>query len=368
MKPLRCSIVVFFLISFLSFSVYALVPVGTWVAPGQFQEGTWEEILKGGGEGKKGNEITAESANYIFKGAILVGTPELLSSTADCDSDAIAKYKTTYHEGTLTLITKVPGSPWFINGNAGPYIIDLGETVVYTCKYQKDQMSFTLESNGVFQFPAFYEAVIKAEYRLGTPTLNVNNPPDVPSTISGSLDSAEIKIIGPAPAVMDIKPGSCPNPINVKSRGVIPMAILGGKDLNIRAIDYTSIYLTNGLTDSDGKLITVAPIRLGIEDVGGPYPFDPLMPREDRMDCGVSTADSFMDLTLKFSTQEVVEAFDLMNEEDRSTQEWFLLFSLKDPNGKIIKEMVGSDVVWILNKTDNGKNGPSANRLKRNIR
>jgi len=48
------------------------------------------------------------------------------------------------------------------------------------------------------------------------------------------------------------------------------------------------------------------------------------------MDCGVSTADSFKDLTLKFSTTEVVEAFDLLNEEDRSTQEWFLMFSLKD--------------------------------------
>ncbi len=363
MKPLRCSIVVFLLISFLSFSVYALVPVGTWVAPGPLEKGTWEEILKGGGEGKAGNEITAESVNYIFKGAILVGTPEVLSPTSGCASGAIAKYKTTYHEGTLTLITKIPGPPWYINGAADPYIIDLGETVVYTCKYSETEMSFTLESEGVFRFPAFYEAVIKAEYQRGSPDFKVNPPHVVPSTISGSLYSAEITIIGPALAAVDIKPGSCPNPINVKSRGVIPMAILGGMNLKISAIDDESIYLTNGLTGIDGELIKVAPIRLGIEDVGGPYPFNPLMPREDRLDCGVSTADSFMDRTLKFSTPEVVEAFALLNEEDRSTQEWFLIFNLND--GKV---MVGSDIVWILNKTNNGNNGPSANRLKRNIR
>jgi hypothetical protein len=365
MKPLRCSIIVFFLVSVLSFSAYALVPKWNWVAPGPLEKGTWKEILKGGGEGKAGNEITAESVNYIFRGAILVGTPELLPSQPDCESDAIAEYKTIYDGGTLTLITQVPGPPWYINGTADPYIISLGETVVYTCKYSNNQMSFTLESRGVFPFTAsmvksIYVAEVKAEYHRGTPTFN---PTDAPSTISGILDYAEITIIVPAPAGVDIKPGSCPNPINVKSQGVIPMAILGGKDLNILAIDYSSIYLTNGLADGNGKLTTVAPIRLGIEDVGAPYPFIPLMPREDRMDCGVSTADSFKDLTLKFSTPEVVEAFDLLNEEDRSTQEWFLMFNLKD--GKV---MVGSDVVWILNKTNNGKNGPSANRLKRNIR
>lgn len=372
MKPIRFLVQSFFLILGLSFSVQADPPTGTWNTPDHFKAGIWEELLWGGKEGQAGNEIKATSGPYYkFQGALLSEVEEIIPPKCK----GAAEFETKYLGGILELVTGVlpappvspapsdPDAPWYISNGAAPYIIDLGETIVKTCKYANGQMSFSLKSGGIFQNPVYpkYIAEISAEY-LGTPTLNKGNP----SSLSGNLDFAQITITGIV--AVDIKPGSCPNPINVKSRGVIPMAILGGKDLEIRAIDFASIYLTNGLTDNDGNLITVAPIRLGIEDVGGPYPFDPLMPREDRMDCGVSTADSIMDLTLKFSTPKVVEAFNLKNEEDSSTQEWFLMFSLKDPNRKIVKEMVGSDLVWILNKTISGNIGPKANRLKRNIR
>ncbi|MHC4546501.1 MAG: LamG-like jellyroll fold domain-containing protein [Planctomycetota bacterium] len=55
---------------------------------------------------------------------------------------------------------------------------------------------------------------------------------------------------------VDIKPGSCPNPLNVTSRGVLPVAILGSSDLGINTIVATSV-----------RLAGVAPIRDSYEDV-----------------------------------------------------------------------------------------------------
>jgi hypothetical protein len=43
---------------------------------------------------------------------------------------------------------------------------------------------------------------------------------------------------------VDIKPGSCPNPINLKGKGVLPVAICGTEDFDVKTIDPESILLT----------------------------------------------------------------------------------------------------------------------------
>ena len=102
-----------------------------------------------------------------------------------------------------------------------------------------------------------------------------------------SVDEADPPI--PFPVFVDIKPGSCPNPLNVKSKGMLPVAILGTEDLDVLDVDPSSI-----------RLEGVAPQRSGIEDVS-----TPLNNEEDCYDHGV---DGYDDLILKFDTQEVVEA------------------------------------------------------------
>ncbi|GAI36006.1 unnamed protein product, partial [marine sediment metagenome] len=42
---------------------------------------------------------------------------------------------------------------------------------------------------------------------------------------------------------VDIKPGSCPNPLNLKSEGVLSVAILGSEDFDVTTIDPGSIFL-----------------------------------------------------------------------------------------------------------------------------
>lgn len=94
--------------------------------------------------------------------------------------------------------------------------------------------------------------------------------------------------------VVDIKPGSCPNPLNLKSKGVLTVAILGSEDFDVTAIVPTSV-----------RLADVAAIRDSYEDVAG------IIDDGDGCPCGFTETgepDGFDDLVLKFDTQEIVEA------------------------------------------------------------
>jgi hypothetical protein len=98
---------------------------------------------------------------------------------------------------------------------------------------------------------------------------------------------ASIEGAGARRVAFDLRPGSCPNPINTASRGVLPAAILGAADLNVAAIDPSSI-----------RLAGVAPIRSGVEDVGTPAAGS----------CGSAKRDGRPDLALKFDTEAIVKA------------------------------------------------------------
>jgi len=101
------------------------------------------------------------------------------------------------------------------------------------------------------------------------------------------------------PVLIDVKPGSWPNPLNPKSRGVLPTAVLGSETFDVTTIDPATIVL-----GMEGDEDTVSPLRWNIEDVGTPFEGDP----GDGHDLG---ADGFDDLTLKFKMQDIVTAFDL---------------------------------------------------------
>ncbi len=98
---------------------------------------------------------------------------------------------------------------------------------------------------------------------------------------------------------IDIKPTSCPNPLNVKSKGVLPVSILGSEDLDVTTIDIASI-----------RLADVAPIRSSYEDVAAPV--------TDTADCACGTdgPDGYCDLNLKFRTQDIVPELGEVNNND----------------------------------------------------
>ena len=134
---------------------------------------------------------------------------------------------------------------------------------------------------------------------------------------------------------VDIKPGSCPNPLNVKSKGVLPAAILGGSGFDVSQIDPASVMLEG-----------VAPLRWSYEDVAAPV--EPFLGKQDCYeDCEEVYPDGYMDLTLKFDTQEVVAALGEVSDGD------CLVLTL---SGQLMEEfggteISGEDVIVILNKS-----------------
>ncbi|MHC4265331.1 MAG: integrin alpha [Planctomycetota bacterium] len=96
---------------------------------------------------------------------------------------------------------------------------------------------------------------------------------------------------------IDIKPTSCPNPLNVKSKGKLPVAILGSEDLDVYDIDAVSV-----------RLEGVEAIRSSYEDVASPA--------IDINDCNCTTdgPDGHVDLTLKFPTEDIVDAIGEIND------------------------------------------------------
>ncbi len=126
----------------------------------------------------------------------------------------------------------------------------------------------------------------------------------------------------------DIKPTSCPNPLNVKSGGLLPVAILGTADFDVAQIDVGTVQLEG-----------VDPIMSNNEDVA--TPFEPFSGKEDcNLDCNTYGPDGFMDLTLQFDKRDIVAA--LGEVEDGDCLVLFVTGDLLDGT-----PFIGEDVVLI---------------------
>ena len=109
----------------------------------------------------------------------------------------------------------------------------------------------------------------------------------------------EIQELRSIEVAIDIKPGSCPNPLNLKTKGVLPVAILGTEDFDVTTIDSETIRLSK-----EGVEGEVAPLRWSHEDVATPF-------EGELCDCHDLNGDGYLDLTLKFKAQEVVNTLEL---------------------------------------------------------
>jgi hypothetical protein len=87
---------------------------------------------------------------------------------------------------------------------------------------------------------------------------------------------------------IDIKPESCPNPLNVKSKGKLPVAILGTETFEVTMINLDTIRL-NG----------VEPIKTRFEDVAQPSALEPC-------DCEDYGLDYYEDVVLTFDRQDII--------------------------------------------------------------
>jgi hypothetical protein len=181
------------------------------------------------------------------------------------------------------------------------------------------------------------------------------------------IDNVQLSVQRSAKMVaFDIKPGSCPNPLNIKDKGgseendpkfgqnsggngdpgeskaVLPTAIMGTADFDVHEVDPATIRL----------LGTIAPVRWSYEDVGAPAD-----KAADACACSTVGPDGSGDLTLKFNKATVVAALGPV--EDRQVIELTLTGELCD--GTPIE---GSDCVVIVGAGKKPiKNGPKDQQL-----
>jgi len=129
---------------------------------------------------------------------------------------------------------------------------------------------------------------------------------------------------------IDIKPQSCPNPLNVKKKGVLPVTILGTAFFDVNDVDPATVELEG-----------VSPLRWDWEDVATPD--EPFEDKLDCMDCNTLGPDGYLDLTLKFDAQEIVAALGAVSDGD------VLFIPL---TGELLDgtQIIGVDVIIIIKK------------------
>lgn len=141
-----------------------------------------------------------------------------------------------------------------------------------------------------------------------------------------------ITVVNEIEVPVDIKPGSCPNPFNVKLKGVLPVAVCGTGELEVTRIDPATV-----------KLCGVPVLRWSYEDVATPWlpyvdkPLDPLS-------CHTLGGDGLTDLGLKFDGPAVAAA--LGSVTDREVRALPLTGALKPEFDGT--DIVGEDVVILL--------------------
>jgi sugar lactone lactonase YvrE len=125
------------------------------------------------------------------------------------------------------------------------------------------------------------------------------------------------------PVSVDITPGNCFNYLDAAGKGVLSVAIVGGKKIDVTKVDITTI-----------KLQGVSPIRSNFSDVSSPATADQC--------CRVP--DGIKDLTLKFDQQEIIAAVKKLKDA-RNKTEVSLTLTCKLMDNET--ELEGTDVVRI---------------------
>lgn len=106
--------------------------------------------------------------------------------------------------------------------------------------------------------------------------------------------------------LMDVKPGACPNSFNPRSRGVLPVAIIGTEDFDVTAVNVSSVLLSR----ADGVGGEVSPNEgppgphTVIEDMATPFDGEPC-------GCHDLEGDGIDDLVMKFRKNDMVDILQL---------------------------------------------------------
>lgn len=233
-------------------------------------------------------EVEIEDDEFEVEGSCTLGAgSDGIDPPNEDVTFTLGPYTVTIPAGSFTLDDDDDDDEWEFEG-----VIDGVEL----------EVEIEIEDDGTFEFEVEGE---------GADLTGIANPVEVMLTVGDDTGSAVVFAEfddddnhdddddedGPSPLAvhLDIKPRSCRNPLNVKSKGVLPVALLGTESFDVSQIDPGTI-----------RLEGVAPLRWSTEDVA--TPFEPFTGKEDAYDCTKEGPDGFVDLALKFKTRQVVAA------------------------------------------------------------
>jgi hypothetical protein len=134
--------------------------------------------------------------------------------------------------------------------------------------------------------PEVYEIKVRSYWGAQCDERLYSNPSD-----SGYIELWGVYCDSQLILSLDIKPRSCPNSVNPKSKGKLPAAILGTPGFDVHDIDISTLLLEG-----------IAPIRSDFEHVAAP------LSNPDPCECTKAGPDGHVDLTLTFETQDIISA------------------------------------------------------------
>lgn len=139
--------------------------------------------------------------------------------------------------------------------------------------------------------------------------------------ISGTICTTRV-------VALDIHPTSCPNPLTLKAKGLLPVSINGSETLDVNEIDISTITLEG-----------VSPLFSSIEDVSTLFEVNLEEPL-DPYSCTIAEADGYDDLTLKFDYDEIRSVLGELERDD------VLILEI---TGQLIDgtEFIGKDIVIV---------------------
>ena len=263
-------------------------------------------------------ETTVTDANGYYAFAVTAGKYKVVetdpagftSTTPNTVEIEVIEENVTVNFGDMSLVPSysVYGVVYEdVDGNGSMEIGEMGIPGVTVTL--SDVGDYVTDSDGGFAFaitvtgPYTVSIVEPDGYMLTT-----MNPVDI--TITDADERVDLGLRRYMDVPVDVKPGSDINPLNLKSKGVLPVAILGSEAMDVAMIDPASLLL-NG----------VAPLRWSYEDACGP--------------------DGYEDMVLKFSTPEIAATLGPVKRGDIVTLYMEgLLF-----DGMMV---LGEEMVWIV--------------------
>jgi len=131
---------------------------------------------------------------------------------------------------------------------------------------------------------------------IGTEAYGINDRGDIVGAYldqNGAIHGFEASFSSVAQVFVDIRPQSCPNPLNVGAQGILPVAILGTPTFDVTTVDRSSV-----------RLQGVSPLRSALEDVATPFTGALV----SATSCTTAGPDGFTDLVLSFSNPAISAA------------------------------------------------------------